>query len=88
MKFAALVVGLTLALTGCGKPGLAEECETAAAPDECEENLVCAPSGGEKPSCQTQCNNASDCGKNEDCVGVDGSDQTATVRSCRPRVGL
>lgn len=86
MKFVALALGLALAIVGCGKPGLAEECDTVAAEGECAENLVCAQSAGENPTCQTQCFNAGDCPTNTDCVGVDGNDTSSTVRSCRPRI--
>lgn len=77
--FVALVVG-------CSDGEQGESCdESGVIAGQCEEGLVCGKKQDDSADlvCLKQCFATTDCGQNEDCLGVAGSSHNA----CRPRKG-
>lgn len=79
------VVGLALAMAGCGGPGaLGEECDsTGLTTDECEDGAICGKykDDTEDLVCLQICNDHAQCNQaaGESCNGVDGSN----IKGCR-----
>ena len=79
MVFVALVVA-------CGDAAQGESCDESGVVDgECEEGLVCGKKQDDSADliCLKQCSTTTECGHNEDCLGVAGS----SLKGCRPRKG-
>jgi hypothetical protein len=83
LVFSMVFVGLVMA---CSDAAQGESCEESGVVDgECEEGLVCGKKQDDSSElfCLKQCSATTDCGQNEDCLGVAGS----SLKGCRPRKG-
>lgn len=71
-----------LALGGCARSEIGEECETSGATDECVDNAVCTNRNDGAPICRKICSSQDDCATNESCNGISGTN----IKSCQPEV--
>jgi hypothetical protein len=82
-----IVLGLfLLGSFACSSEGaVGEECEEEGKVDgECEDNAVCAKrSDNGALTCLKQCTEQAQCGANEDCNGVSGTN----IKGCNPKAG-
>jgi hypothetical protein len=83
LLFSVIFVGL---LVACSDAAQGEACDESGVVDgECEEGLVCGKKQDDSADlvCLKQCSTTTECGQNEDCLGVAGS----SLKGCRPRKG-
>lgn len=79
---ALILVCLGVLVPACASD-IGEACETKGSQDECVDGAICDLKGTSdaEPVCLKVCTDTSECGSNEDCNGVTGSN----IKACQPK---
>ncbi len=75
----AVTVFFVAFATACGKSGVGEACSKPGDTGECVDNAICTKDSS-SVVCRKLCKEQADCGPNESCNGVSGTN----VKSCQP----
>jgi hypothetical protein len=81
-SFSAFAALLGASWAGCSSAAaVGEECSTPGAEDECDEKGICDKKEDGTIACLKRCTDQDDCGTEESCNGITGSE----IKACHPK---
>ncbi|MEY3012482.1 MAG: hypothetical protein RIT45_1217 [Pseudomonadota bacterium] len=76
-----LTLAATVALVGCASAEIGDSCDTSGSAGECVDGAICTQISDGNNVCRATCTADTDCGTNEQCNGVGGSNK----KTCQPK---